>query len=80
MASTSVFAPSSRSSEGDLAWSDIVDRSSGDLAQDLRTVLGDLQTAGHGDVYRIDLTNPVSEFPWLRCLCQAWFTGRCTTE
>jgi ribosomal protein S12 methylthiotransferase accessory factor len=43
---------------GDLAWSAIVDRSSGDLAQDLRTVLGDLRTAGHGDVYRIDLTNP----------------------
>jgi ribosomal protein S12 methylthiotransferase accessory factor len=43
---------------GDLAWSAIVDRSSGDLAQDLRTVLGDLQTAGHGDVYRVDLTNP----------------------
>jgi ribosomal protein S12 methylthiotransferase accessory factor len=43
---------------GDLAWSTIVDRSSGDLAQDLRTVLSDLRAAGHGEVYRIDLTNP----------------------
>ena len=65
---------------GDLEWSAIVDRSSGDLAQDLRTVLGDLRTAGHGDVYRIDQPILVSEFPWLRCLCPAWFTGRCTSE
>jgi ribosomal protein S12 methylthiotransferase accessory factor len=43
---------------GDLPWSAVVDRSSGDLAKDLRTVLGALRTAGHREVYRIDLTNP----------------------
>ena len=43
---------------GDLPWSAVVDRSSGDLAKDLRTVLGALRTAGHKEVYRIDLTNP----------------------
>jgi len=58
VASTSVFARSSRSS-GAISLgvpSPIV--SSGDLSLDLHTVLGDLQAAGHGDVYRIDLTNP----------------------
>jgi ribosomal protein S12 methylthiotransferase accessory factor len=53
---------------GDLAWSAIVDHSSGDLAQDLSTVLGDLRTAGHGDVYRIDLTNPRFGIPVVKML------------
>jgi ribosomal protein S12 methylthiotransferase accessory factor len=44
--------------QGELAWSGIVDRSSGDLAQDLCTVLDALQAAGCGEIYRIDLTNP----------------------
>jgi ribosomal protein S12 methylthiotransferase accessory factor len=53
---------------GDLAWSAIVDRSSRDLEQDLRTVLRDLRTAGHGDVYRIDLTNPRFGIPVVKML------------
>jgi ribosomal protein S12 methylthiotransferase accessory factor len=53
---------------GDLPWSAIPDRSSRDLAQDLRTVLGDLRTAGYEKVCCIDLTNSRFGIPVVKVL------------
>jgi ribosomal protein S12 methylthiotransferase accessory factor len=53
---------------GDLAWSAIADLSSGDLLQDLALVLAGLQAAGHGQVYRVDLTNRQFGIPVVKVL------------
>lgn len=42
----------------DLDWEEIEDRSSGDLREDLNTVMNDLRGAGHTRIYRVELTKP----------------------
>ena len=53
---------------GDLTWSDIVDRSSGDLVRDLETVIDGLRAAGFRRTYRVDLTRPRFSIPVVRML------------
>lgn len=43
---------------GELSWSEVTDRSSGDLSTDLKEVLAGLAAAGFDEVYRVDLTRP----------------------
>ena len=42
---------------GDLSWDNIADHASGDLLQDLETVVSGLASAGYTRVYRIELTS-----------------------
>jgi ribosomal protein S12 methylthiotransferase accessory factor len=53
---------------GDLPWNEIADASSGDLGQDLETVLDALCTAGFSRIYRVDLTNPRFGIPVVKVL------------
>ena len=51
------------SQRGDLSWRAIPERSTGDLAKDLASVLNGLRDAGHRRVYRVDLTNARFDIP-----------------
>ena len=51
------------SQRGDLSWRAIPERSTGDLAKDLASVLNGLRDAGHRRVYRVNLTNARFDIP-----------------
>lgn len=51
---------------GDLAWDTIGENATGDLAADLDRVLAGLAAAGHGAVYRVDLTHPRFGIPVIK--------------
>jgi ribosomal protein S12 methylthiotransferase accessory factor len=53
---------------GDLPWNEIVDHSSGDLCQDLETVLEGLDAAGYTRIYRVDMTNSRFGIPVVKVL------------
>jgi ribosomal protein S12 methylthiotransferase accessory factor len=53
---------------GDLPWSEIPDRSSGELGQDLGSVLQGLCAAGFSRIYRVNLTNPRFGIPVVKVL------------
>ena len=53
---------------GDLPWSELADHSSGDLSQDLETVLNGLCAAGFSRIYRVDLTNQRFGIPVVKVL------------
>jgi ribosomal protein S12 methylthiotransferase accessory factor len=53
---------------GDLCWDSIPDVASGDLLQDLETVVSGLQAAGYNLIYRIDLTSARFDIPVVKVL------------
>jgi ribosomal protein S12 methylthiotransferase accessory factor len=53
---------------GDLSWSETSDPSSGDLSEDLDTVLSGLCAAGYAHIYRVDLTNACFGIPVVKVL------------
>jgi ribosomal protein S12 methylthiotransferase accessory factor len=53
---------------GDLCWDSIADRASGDLLQDLETVISSLKLAGYKRVYRIELTSQRFDIPVVKVL------------
>ena len=53
---------------GDLPWNEITDHSSGDLSEDLETVLKGLGAVGYNRVYRVDLTNSRFAIPVVKVL------------
>jgi len=53
---------------GDLPWTELADRSSDDLSEDLRAVLNGLSVAGYNRIYRVDLTNPRFGIPVMKVL------------
>jgi ribosomal protein S12 methylthiotransferase accessory factor len=53
---------------GDLPWTEMADHSSGDLSQDLETVLQGLCSAGFNRIYRVNLTNPRFGIPVVKLL------------
>ena len=53
---------------GELSWNDIADRASGDLLQDLETVVSGFGMAGFKRVYRIDLTSARFDIPVVKVL------------
>ena len=56
---------------GDLRWDSIADRASGDLLQDLETVVSGLKLAGYKRIYRIELTNSRFGIPVVKVLVPA---------
>jgi ribosomal protein S12 methylthiotransferase accessory factor len=53
---------------GDLSWGSIADHASGDLLQDLETVISGLKLAGYRRIYRIELTSPRFGIPVVKVL------------
>jgi ribosomal protein S12 methylthiotransferase accessory factor len=53
---------------GDLPWDDIADHASGDLLEDLETVVSGVASAGYTRVYRIDLTSARFGIPVVKVL------------
>ena len=53
---------------GELSWNDIADRASGDLLQDLETVVSGFAIAGYKRVYRIELTSARFDIPVVKVL------------
>jgi ribosomal protein S12 methylthiotransferase accessory factor len=53
---------------GDLRWDSITDRASGDLLEDLETVVSGLKSGGYKRIYRIELTSSRFGIPVVKVL------------